>query len=66
MFSIFPSTFPLKSVRCLQLQEQVKDSHVSEIIDVYEQKLGAYAVSTSGLRKTMNTAVMLQTSNHAV
>lgn len=50
----------------LQLQEQVKDSHVSEIIDVYEQKLVAYAVSTSGLRTAMNTAVTLQTSNHAV
>lgn len=29
----------------MQLQEQVKDSHVSEIIDVYEQKLSTFAVS---------------------
>lgn len=32
-------------VFCAQLQEQVKDPHVSEIIDVYEQKLSAFAVS---------------------
>uniref|UniRef100_A0A3Q1ECV8 Cellular inhibitor of PP2A n=1 Tax=Acanthochromis polyacanthus TaxID=80966 RepID=A0A3Q1ECV8_9TELE len=29
----------------LELQEQAKDSHVSEIIDVYEQKLSAFTVS---------------------
>lgn len=31
---------------CLQLQEHVKDSHVSDIINVYEHKLSAFAVST--------------------
>lgn len=29
----------------LQLQEQVKESHVSEIIDVYAQKISTFAVS---------------------
>lgn len=29
----------------LQLQDKVKDVHMSEIIDVYEQKLSALAVS---------------------
>lgn len=29
---------------CRQLQEQMKDSHVSDIIEVYEQKLAAFAV----------------------
>lgn len=31
----------------LQLQENLKDCHVSQIIDVYEQKLSAFAVSAS-------------------
>ncbi|KAM7369607.1 hypothetical protein PAMP_010917 [Pampus punctatissimus] len=32
----------------LELQEQTKDSHVSEIIDVYEQKLSAFAARKLG------------------
>lgn len=33
------------NVIVLQLQDKVKDVHMSEIIDVYEQKLSALAVS---------------------
>lgn len=32
-------------VFCRQLQEHLKDSRVSEIIDVYEQKLSTFTVS---------------------
>lgn len=35
----------LTNVTVLQLQVKVKDVHMSEIIDVYEQKLSALAVS---------------------
>lgn len=38
---------------CLQLQEHVKDSRVSEIIDVYEQKLAAFAVSKESTSATL-------------
>lgn len=34
----------LVSFFLLKLQEQMKDVHVSEIIDVYEQKISALAV----------------------
>ncbi len=37
--------FFISNVVLLQLQEKVKDLHMSEIIDVYEQKLSALAVS---------------------
>ncbi len=41
----------ISNVALLQLQEKVKDVHMSEIIDVYEQKLSALAVSNQARKE---------------
>lgn len=46
-------TSSLSNVVVLQLQEKVKDVHMSEVIDVYEQKLSALAVSEQVMQNVL-------------